>query len=52
VLGAQARQTAAALDWTRVVRQLEAVLEVAAGATPAPRHARSGVRNARVISPA
>jgi len=50
-LGAQARQTAAALDWTRVVRQLETVLEVAAGAAPARRQARSGVRSARVISP-
>jgi len=50
-LGAQARQTASAHDWTRVVQQLEAVLEAASGAAPARRHAGPGVRNARVISP-
>jgi glycosyltransferase involved in cell wall biosynthesis len=51
VLGAQARQTASAHDWTRVVQQLETVLEAASGAAPARRHAGPGVRNARVISP-
>jgi glycosyltransferase involved in cell wall biosynthesis len=51
-LGAQARYTAGAHDWTRVVQQLESVLEVASGAAPARRNAGTGVRNARVISPA
>jgi len=51
-LGAQARHTAGAHDWTRVVQQLEIVLEAASGAAPARRNAGSRVRNARVISPA
>jgi len=51
-LGAQARQTAAALDWTRVVRQLETVLEVGAGFAHGRRHAGASVRGARAISAA
>ena len=50
-LGAQARQAAAAHDWTRVVRQLESVLEVAAAAGPVRAYGSSGVRRTRVPMP-
>jgi glycosyltransferase involved in cell wall biosynthesis len=50
-LGARARQTAAAHDWTRVVRQLESVLEIAAAAGPMRAYGSSGVRRTRVPVP-
>ena len=49
-MGAQARQTAAAHDWTRVVRELESVLEIAA-ASPARSYGNSGGRRTRVPMP-
>jgi glycosyltransferase involved in cell wall biosynthesis len=51
-LGARARQTAAMHDWSRVVRQLEAALELAS-ASPVPAHIQgnSGVRRTRVPMP-
>ena len=51
LLGALARQTAAAHDWSRVVGQLESVLESAAGAAPARVYGNSGVRRTRVPMP-
>jgi glycosyltransferase involved in cell wall biosynthesis len=50
-LGVRARQTAAAHDWTRVVRQLESALEVAAAAGPVRSYGSSGVRRTRVPMP-
>jgi glycosyltransferase involved in cell wall biosynthesis len=48
-LGAQARVDASALEWSRVVQQLESVLESAAGR--APGYGRSGERRTRVPIP-
>jgi len=50
-LGAQARGAAAAHDWTRVVRQLESVLEIACAAGPTRAYGSSGVRRTRVPVP-
>jgi glycosyltransferase involved in cell wall biosynthesis len=50
-LGARARHTAAAHDWTRVVRQLESALEVAAAAGPVRAYGSSGVLRTRVPVP-
>ena len=51
LLGTLARQTAAEHDWSRVVGQLESVLEIAAGAAAAPAYGSSGVRRTRVPVP-
>jgi glycosyltransferase involved in cell wall biosynthesis len=50
-LGAAARHTAESHDWTRVVRQLESVLEVAAAAGPIRAYGSSGARRTRVPVP-
>jgi len=50
-LGAQARQTAVGHDWSRVVLELESVLEKAAGASLGRVYGRSGERRTRVPMP-
>jgi len=49
--GARAREAALSLDWDRVVRQLETVLEIAAGAPPAAGYETSGERRTRMPMP-
>jgi glycosyltransferase involved in cell wall biosynthesis len=51
VLGANARQHALAHDWERVVRQLESVLEIAAGAGGGRFYGSSGSRRTRAPMP-
>jgi len=50
-LGVRAREHALEHDWERVVRQLEAVLEAAAGAEGARRYGSAGVRRTRTPMP-
>lgn len=50
-LGAEARQSALAYDWKRVVQQLESVLEAAAGASVWRLYGSSGERLTRIPRP-
>jgi glycosyltransferase involved in cell wall biosynthesis len=50
-LRTQARQSAAAHDWARVVQQLESVLEAATGAEPGRSYGRTGERRTRAPIP-